>query len=218
VAKTASGDVPVSIDGAQQQLAPDAGQLPVFFVRLDEERAVLQFTLTKGAFDQPLLRDDAGRRASLPQAGDLVWRDQPVLVSFVTAKGAQERSASLVPGGGVLEFVRLPDAGPAASPPAHVREADFLATPKRVADAELSALQLSASWEVHRRSAAGKQGCELYLFELYAAGDRLVERLIAATPLLRRHDACSGLDSITAQVRHVYRDAPVARFILHVDS
>ena len=68
----------------------------------------------------------------------------------------------------------------------------------------MTSLQLTGSWKVRRRQGAKRNASELYLFELSAHGGRLVDRLIAATPLLQTQDrACSGLDNITAIVIHV---------------
>lgn len=219
VPRTAAGNVPASIEGAQQDLQPESGRLPVFFLRLDDEKAVVRFTLAKAAFGPARVRGSIGGPATLPLPGDLDWGDQPTLVKIVApTKDSKGRSLRLDPGPGAFEFVRLPDSS-AQEKVAHLREARFLSAGRKIADREMSDLQLAGSWEVRRRPGAKESRCELYLFELHTQGDDLVDRLIAATPLLQSQDqACSGLDNITAQVRHVYQESPVARFLLHIDS
>lgn len=223
IPRTAAGDVPASIEGSQQRLEPASGQLPVFFVRLDQEKAVVHFTLEKAAFSSAAIRPGAAGSATLPLAGDLDWGDEPSLVEILPPrKGAKSPSLRLAPGTGAVEFVRLPepsDQEKAKEKLAHDRDAQFFSGARKMPEAGLTSLQLTGTWEIRRRQGAKQGACELYLFELYAHGGKLVDRLIAATPLLQTQDhACSGLDNITAQVRHVYQETPVARFLLHIDS
>lgn len=219
IPRTPAGDVPASIEGAQQSLEPESGHLPVFFLRLDDQKAVVRFSLTKVAFRPAGIRVLPGGATPLPLSSDLDWSDQPTLVEITPpTKDSQPRLLRLASGTGAVEFVRLPESA-GQDKVAHVREARFFSDERRIAEADMSDLQLTGSWEVRRRPGAKKNACELYLFELNAHGDKLVERLIAATPLLQSPErACSGLDSIAAQVRHVYQETPVARFLLHVDS
>jgi hypothetical protein len=223
VPKTAAGDVPAVIGGGTDRTESD--QLPILFLQLKEDEAVVRFTLSKAAFHSAAIRVAAAGSAALPVAGDLAWGDQAVLVEITPpGKDAKSPSLRLTRGAGAVEFVRLPeptkeDLAREAKRGPQVRDTQFFSGGYKIAEAGMTSLQLTGSWEVRRRQGAKRGASELYLFELYAHGGRLVDRLIAATPLLQAQDrACSGLDNITAQLRHVYQETPVARFLLHIDS
>jgi hypothetical protein len=209
------GGVPASIDSTQQNLEPESGQLPMFHLRLDEERVVVSFELSKVALEDAHLRRDPSGPGRHLLSQDLAWRDRPSLLeASAPTKGALRLSKS----DGAFEFVRLP--GPPKGKPevAHTRDAWFLSKARKAPEEELSNVQAGGSWEIRKRQ-GDKHACEIYLFELYARGGELVERLIAETPLLQSQDhACSGLRSIEAQVKHVYQETPIARFLLHIDA
>jgi hypothetical protein len=223
VPKTAAGDVPAVIGGGAGRTESD--QLPVLFLQLKGDEAVVRFTLSKAAFHSASVRAATAGSAALPVASDLAWGDQTALVRIAPPqKDAKSPSVQLARGEGAVEFVRLPDlteedlAKEVKKGP-QVRDTQFFSGGTKIAEAGMTSLQLTGSWEVRRRHGAEQGASELYLFELYAHGSRQIDHLIAATPLLQAQDrACSGLDNITAQVRHVYQKTPVARFLLHVDS
>jgi hypothetical protein len=225
VPKTATGNVPALIEGDSKRLMPASDQLPVFSLRLEEDEAVVRFTLSKVAFNLGAIRTTAAGSAALPVADDLAWGDEAALLEITSpGKDAKSPSWQRARGPGAVELVRLPgptkeDLDKEKKKGAQGRPAKFFSGGGEIAEADMTSLQLTGSWKVRRRQGAKRNASELYLFELYAHGGRLVNRLIAATPLLQTQDrACSGLDNITAQVRNVYQDTPVARFLVHIDS
>jgi hypothetical protein len=219
IPKTTDGDVPASIDGGQQSLKPESGHLPMFHFRLEDEQAVVSFEVSKVALEAARLRNTQGGPAQHPLSDAVDWRDRPSLLELsAPAKDSKAQVLRPTQRNGAFEFVRLPAISQAPLKVAHTREAQFLSGARRAAEEDLSDLRASGSWEVRKRPET-KHACEIYLFELYAHGGELVDRLIAETPLLQGQDpVCSGLSNITAQVRHVYQETPIARFLLHIDS
>jgi hypothetical protein len=217
--KTKDGNVPASIDdSAQQILKPESGHLPMFFFRVDKESVVVSFEVSKVALEDAHLRRSPGGLVRPPLSQALAWRDRPSLLEVsAPTKDSKGGALRLTQGDGAFEFVHLPEP-PKGPLVAHTRDAQYLSRELKVAEEELSDVKASGSWEVRKRQGA-KHACEVYLFELYARGGELVKHLIAETPLLQSRDrACSGLDSIAAQVRHVYQETPIVRFLLHIDA
>ena len=221
IAKTKDGDVPVSIESGQQRLEPESGHLPTFNFRLEKGSAVVNFDVSQVALVGVGTRENATGSAQNTSQEAMEWRDRPSLLEAPAAtKGAKSGALLSSHGEGAFEFIRLPLPKEASNGVhlAFTRNAQFLSKAQKVAEGELSKVRMTGSWEVRKRQGI-RHACEIYLFELYARGDEFVGRLIADTPLLQRQDrVCSNLDSIEAQVRHVYKETPVVRFLLHIDA
>jgi len=225
IPKTKEGDVPASIDSGQQKLEPESGHLPIFYFRLEKGSVVVNFDVSQVAL---MGVGTGGSAKGTAQSKAMEWRERPSLLEApAPTKGAKSEALHFSDGDGAFEFIRLPlpkESSPSSKEPskggrlAFTRNAQFLSKAQKVGEGELSDLRMSGSWEVRKRPGT-QHACEIYLFELYARGDEFVGRLIADTPLLQGQDrVCSNLDSIEAQVRHVYQETPIVRFLLHIDA
>jgi hypothetical protein len=225
---------------------PEQGVLPRFTVQMTADEAEVRFQVAQAAFEDPAARTGPGffnvDWSKVPYEWQLpvplTLRDVPDTAAASAAKpgvppkgigskatgpAAMTVAPTNEPLG--LEFTQLPAVENEAAPSGRsgsatteiVRLGHFQARSTLLANDKLSQGLATVRLRVRKRPGHAK-GCELYLIQLDTKSTDLPRQIADSLPLVKTGVApCLDMNSITTQMRFVYRRSPIVRFLVHID-
>jgi hypothetical protein len=226
--KSKSGPSPAIVHpddskGAREPATP--GTLPQFRIKLsdDHDQAIVTFRITEAGFESAATRSGRGFYPVDWSKAQYSWGEQPIRLSLAPNTENKASNATSDPpklvavrDAGGLSFTR-PASEASLTGSSISRVGHYHARPTLLAKEQMTA-DLPGVTYVIRKNPGQTHGCEVYLLELKATSLDLLDSISRQVPLVRdAQPPCSGIDNVQNQVRHVYRQSAVVRFLLHVD-